>query len=518
MIAFLLNPLLANRFYTPAYAAGTVWELKIFAQKIIDGEVQADSITASIDSSSVSHPPFPNKAKFIDIYFEDSSGARTVVDSRSTQTDNVWLFKVLTFGVGGLVTLFWDLSSLPDNATAQLKDLQTNQTISLRSQSNYMFANQENTAGSFSLSVNIPVYPPKISITSPTGGQVIKGLLEIKASIDSNINSLTITSVVFEISDSGGASWIRIGVDDDGSNGWQFFWNSKEALDGTNYRVRATVITGVGLTSRASSGDFSINNTPPPTPSPTPSPAPTPAPTPSPTPQPTPTPLVTPSPTPIPTPRPRPTPTPVVITPAPSPTPISTPAPTPPPPPGLVKTSLDNIIDKSGVLQNDLKISSSDGRLTLVLNKSIQVLDSKGNALSGIEIYPALNPVLVSPPGYILVGQSYELLPPGAAFQPPATLQIKYSLSQLNDLNEKDLAIAAFQSGEGWLILDSQVNKKSKTVSSEIPHFTQFSLIGKIPSPISWTSYLLYPWIGLSAISLLVILYMYRTKKKAPRG
>lgn len=527
LFSLLFHPVPGNQFNTPVYAAGVEWELKISAQKIIDGEVQVDSVSAAISSSSSTeadindqaHPPFPGKAKFIDIYFEDSAGTRYALDSKPAQSSNTWSLKVLTFGVGGAVTLFWDFSSMPGNTAAQLRDIQTNQVIDLRSQSSYMFASRENSTSSFSLSVQVPVYPPKISLSGPSGGQV-SGLLEMRVAVDTNVSNLIVTSVLFEISDTGGASWIRLGVDEDGSNGWQFFWNSREALDGTTYRLRATANTNAGVISRASGGTFSITNTPPPAPLVTPSPAPTPVPTPPPTPTPVPTPVPAPSPTPLPTPRPRPVPTVAVITPSPSPTPVPTPTPSPAPPPGLVRTALENRIDKSGVVQDELKLGSSDGRLTVVLKKSIQALDGKGNALSLIEVYPAVNPVLVPPLEKVLVGRSYELLPSGATFQPPAIIQIEYSPSQLKDLNENDLAIAAYQPGEGWIILDSRVNRRSRTVSAEVSHFTQFSIIGKTSSSpaFPWLSYLLYVWIGISAISILVILYLYRSKKKAPKG
>ena len=128
--------------------------------------------------------------------------------------------------------------------------------------------------------------------------------------------------------------------------------------------------------------------------------------------------------------------------------------------------------------------------------------------------------MLVPPSESALVGPSYELLPSGATFQPSVIVEMTYSPSELDNLSESGLSLAAYQPGEGWVLLDSRVDKKNRTVSAGVAHFTQFSIIGRRSSfaPIPWLSYLLYVWIGVSTISLIAILYVYRKKKSHPKG
>jgi hypothetical protein len=81
---------------------------------------------------------------------------------------------------------------------------------------------------------------------------------------------------------------------------------------------------------------------------------------------------------------------------------------------------------------------------------------------------------------------------------PSIALTLKYSLKIIpSGVNQRTLYIA-YWDGQQWHSLPSTVNISAKTVTAQIPHFTDFALIGKTSTSSSTT-----PWFVIISIMIL---------------
>ena len=140
-------------------------------------------------------------------------------------------------------------------------------------------------------------------------------------------------------------------------------------------------------------------------------------------------------------------------------------------------------ISQSGNLEQPVKLSSEDGKVTISLGKDASCLDKDGNRLAVMSIseepdLPAL------PENHHIIGKAYKLEPSGAKFNPYLSLALSYEDDNIPQyVFEEDICIAYYNvTNESWTALSSQVDTQNNTVTSPVSHFTTFAIMGNATS------------------------------------
>jgi len=155
-----------------------------------------------------------------------------------------------------------------------------------------------------------------------------------------------------------------------------------------------------------------------------------------------------------------------------------------PPKPKVKMDILDTLTSASmteeGMLKEALEITSGDGTVSLCFPEGTQMLDSEGNPLKEIKVDPISD--LPEPPTKAhIIGVACDFEPDGAIFEPPIELIVTYDPEALPEgVNEEDLVIALYDAESGeWVLLPSQVDPDTHTITASISHFTVFGVIGR---------------------------------------
>jgi len=176
--------------------------------------------------------------------------------------------------------------------------------------------------------------------------------------------------------------------------------------------------------------------------------------------------------------------------------------------PGL--TFLGDRISNEGILSEDVTAISFAGVAQLAMKQGTKVLNKWGDPLYGIVMVEMQEPP-PPPTGFIFIGKVYDFGPEGATFDPPATLTFTYNPSLLPEgFDEKNLTIATWDKATGeWVVLDSTVDPVNHTISTQIAHFTPFTILaGTAPAAFTVSDLTISPSkVGIGAevtISVLV--------------
>jgi hypothetical protein len=130
----------------------------------------------------------------------------------------------------------------------------------------------------------------------------------------------------------------------------------------------------------------------------------------------------------------------------------------------------------------DVTAKSEDKKCILEITNGVKGLDRFERALGRITMFEAQEPV-APPEGKYIVGKSYDIGPDGSTFEPVITLKMSYGSESISEnVSEKEMYIA-YWDGSEWQACESMVDVEGKTVSAQITHFTQFTIIGGPPSP-----------------------------------
>jgi len=119
---------------------------------------------------------------------------------------------------------------------------------------------------SFGTAVNssetgIQVSPPVISSIYPDGGEELKGIVTLNASVTDKDGQADIKFVKFYYSSNSGATFNLIGNDTTATgNLYQLSWNTSKVAEGKNYKIQAEASDGIINTTKVSAGTFTINN------------------------------------------------------------------------------------------------------------------------------------------------------------------------------------------------------------------------------------------------------------------
>jgi len=159
------------------------------------------------------------------------------------------------------------------------------------------------------------------------------------------------------------------------------------------------------------------------------------------------------------------------------------------PAPPAVETNLFGVrgsfpISSTGIIQETIKATSADGKLTITIPKDTKALDKDGKPLSTLT--SVVNPSPPPPPtGAHIIGLAYDFGPKGATFAPPLTLEYTYDPDALPEgVAEEDLVLAYYDEVAGeWVELDCVVDTVNNIITASVPHFSTFAIIGTVRPP-----------------------------------
>ena len=136
---------------------------------------------------------------------------------------------------------------------------------------------------------------------------------------------------------------------------------------------------------------------------------------------------------------------------------------------------------KDGVLKETIEAVSPGGVLTLLFPEGTSVLDSTGNPLDLIRVYPVIPPE--PPHDKLVIGSGYDIQP-SSTFEPPIELILHYRLQGLRvDINEKDLVITYWdQVSQEWAVLPGMVDTLAETVTVQLSHSSTFIMLAASPA------------------------------------
>lgn len=138
-------------------------------------------------------------------------------------------------------------------------------------------------------------------------------------------------------------------------------------------------------------------------------------------------------------------------------------------------------ISYGGCLLEVVNITSKDSEINICITKGTFCLDKEGKRLK--ELLITREEEAPPPPANTtLIGQTYDLSPDGAIFDPYLKLTLAYEEEDIPEgIKEGELYIAYYNTG--WVPLDSIINAEGNKVSTELTHFTIFAIMAKLPPP-----------------------------------
>ncbi len=156
------------------------------------------------------------------------------------------------------------------------------------------------------------------------------------------------------------------------------------------------------------------------------------------------------------------------------------------PPPPTIETNLFGEvasfpISEEGEIQETIEATSEDEMLTLAIEEGTIALDIEGEPLETLE--SAIDETPPDPPEDAhVIGLAYDFGPDGATFEPALTFPWSYDPDVLPEGEaEEDLFIAYYDEDAGeWVELDGVVDTENNLITTSVPHFTTFTIIGVV--------------------------------------
>ena len=141
-------------------------------------------------------------------------------------------------------------------------------------------------------------------------------------------------------------------------------------------------------------------------------------------------------------------------------------------------TPVSAYLTSSGKFTEDVTAESEDGKVELYIPEDTIGKNKFGALLSSISIVEQENPP--DPPQKSnVVGLVYDFGPDGATFDPPVSLTVEYTKSKIPDgVAEENLVVAYWdEDADEWVELEGTVDPENNTVTVEISHFTDFTVL-----------------------------------------
>jgi hypothetical protein len=145
------------------------------------------------------------------------------------------------------------------------------------------------------------------------------------------------------------------------------------------------------------------------------------------------------------------------------------------------------LVNSQGVSQTAGTISTTDGTISFYVAAGTKMLDGQGNPLTEISAGISTPSSVPPPPLHAVIVTAYDFTPAGSTFVPSIALTLKYNLKIIPSKVNQHTLFIAYWDGHQWQSLPSTVNTSAEMVTAQVPHFTDFALIGK-PSTASSTT------------------------------
>ena len=176
-------------------------------------------------------------------------------------------------------------------------------------------------------------------------------------------------------------------------------------------------------------------------------------------------------------------------TPASDPKPVSNPTQTSKPnlltePPTFLKdaapvtATIDLENDLTGLMAENTNSQADNGNWLLSIPKGTRNLTEAGKTLEQITVTEMSDPP-TPPTDSNCIGVTYDFGPDGATFEPPITLSINYDNSEIpENIDEENLVIATWDDASNtWIYLTSMVDPVNNIVTSQISHFSAYTIM-----------------------------------------
>ena len=148
------------------------------------------------------------------------------------------------------------------------------------------------------------------------------------------------------------------------------------------------------------------------------------------------------------------------------------------------------LTDNQGKLLKNAQLTSSDGIISLAIDKGTTLLDEKGEPLQFIKV--TIDPSIPVPPQDAeVVGQVFEIQPQGAVVNPSLKLTLTYDPSALPQGTSKNHVWIYNYAGDTWeMVRYKQVDIGANRVTTTINRFGKYSVLAptkpiETPAPVS---------------------------------
>ncbi len=161
--------------------------------------------------------------------------------------------------------------------------------------------------------------------------------------------------------------------------------------------------------------------------------------------------------------------------------------------PGII--SVSESVNSSGKFTEEVTGKSEDGKVKITIPKNTVGKNQNGQPLHTITIKEKKSPP-DPPTDTNIIGLVYDLEPDGSTFDPPIYVTLSYKQSQIPDgVAEENMVLAIWDKTKGeWEILPCTVNPTSNTITADVAHFCEFTIIAYTrPADISVSNISLSP-------------------------
>ncbi|MFC1912784.1 CARDB domain-containing protein [Chloroflexota bacterium] len=141
---------------------------------------------------------------------------------------------------------------------------------------------------------------------------------------------------------------------------------------------------------------------------------------------------------------------------------------------------ITDYVDEDGVFTDDVTTESEDSNCWIIIDEGTTGLTEDGDPLTEISIIEVEQlPTIPEDFQANVIGLAYDIEPDGATFDPPMILTLEYNSSQIPDgVSESNLVIAIWdEETDEWVDLDCSVDTGDNTITAEIAHLTDFTIL-----------------------------------------
>ncbi len=153
---------------------------------------------------------------------------------------------------------------------------------------------------------------------------------------------------------------------------------------------------------------------------------------------------------------------------------------TPPTVPGLPAgtTDISDFVSDEGIFSETVVVESFDGKIKVTIPQNTTGLTEEGDPLSEVSMIAVETPP-PPPADANVIGLVYDFGPDRATFDQPITISLAYNKTEIPaDVAEENLVIAVWDEETGqWVTLVSTVDPVNNIVTTEVTHFTSYTIL-----------------------------------------